>query len=100
MGFMIAHTMASYGQPYREVMSLPMRVFWALNGFIPRLAATNALMDLQIATSAQSDEGARGLAERLSRMAPEPVKRTVKATIFANSQRDEAGVARLRAMMQ
>lgn len=95
---MIALVMSTYGQPYREIMQLPMRVFWAINGFIPRVVASKALMDLQVFASAQSEEGIKDMASRLEAMSVEPIKRTTKAVVYASAQRDEAGIARLRAM--
>lgn len=91
--------MATYGMPYREVMGLPIRVFWSLAGFAPRIAAEKAQMDLQIAVSAQSPEGVKEMAQRLTLIAPDPVKRSTKAIVMANAQKDVDGIARLRALM-
>ena len=96
---MLAMALATYSMGYRELMNLPMRAFWALSGYVPRVQASRARLDLQLLTAAQSPEGAQGMAEHLALAAPEPIKRTQSAIIAANSVRDEAGVARLRAMV-
>ena len=58
---------------YREVMSMPMRAFWIVSGFVDRLMSDEAKLHLEVAASAQSGEAAWQLMERLNTVAPEPV---------------------------
>ncbi|OAD82870.1 hypothetical protein ATN89_17460 [Comamonas thiooxydans] len=96
---MLAQVMATYGHSYQNTMAMPMRAFWKLAGFTQRISAARSFLDLQVFSASQSSESAKTLAERLQEQAPEPVKRSTKAVIMANSQRDHDASARLRAMM-
>lgn len=78
---------------YREVMDLPMGVFWLLHGNIERIQAQLNLRDLAVASSSQSDEAYRKLHERLTLDVGEPVKLDPM-----QEKRDEAGFAALKAL--
>ena len=51
---------------YREVMSMPMRAFWIVSGFVDRLMSDEAKLHLEVAASAQNGEAAGQLMERLN----------------------------------
>jgi hypothetical protein len=91
--------MRVYGTPYREVMALPMKVFWQLSGTVDRLLASEqkALLEL-LTTSQTSAEAAQQLHEALHKASPEPIKLTTHALIAASSVRDEDGFDELRRM--
>lgn len=97
MGYLVARTMRTYGSGYREVMSMPIRAFWVMSGFVDRIFADEAKLTLEVAISAQDGETAGALLERLDRQAPSPVKYTGHA-ILAGAKRDEDATARLAAL--
>lgn len=90
--------MHCYGMNYQEVMAMPIRAFWFVSGCVERLQAGHDRRALVVANHAAGQESAQELMERLAEQSPEPVKLTVEAVIEASSQRDEAGVSRLKAM--
>lgn len=95
MGYLIAQTMRTYAMGYQETMSMPMRAFWIISGFVERVLADEGRLSLEIATSAQSGEGAEALFERLDKQAPNPVKYSGYVLMEANSKRDEGATAEL-----
>lgn len=96
MGYMIAQTMRTYGMGYQETMSMPMRAFWIISGFVDRVLADEGRLTLEISTAAQSSEAAESLFERLDKQAPNPVKYSGAALMMANSKRDERATEKLR----
>ena len=83
---------------YREVMSMPMRAFWIVSGFVDRLMSDEAKLHLEVAASAQSGEAAGQLMERLNTAAPEPVTLSGYALAQRTAARDESGFQTLKAM--
>jgi hypothetical protein len=83
---------------YREVMAMPMKVFWRMQGNIGRIEADEQKQQLMLMLSAQSPEGGVELHEALSKRSPDPVRVTAEAIIASTSVRDEAGFEDLRRM--
>ncbi len=90
--------MRTYGMGYREVMSMPMRAFWIVSGFVDRLMSDEAKLHLEVAASAQNGEAAGQLMERLNTVAPEPVTLSGYALAQRTAVRDESGFQTLKAM--
>ncbi len=90
--------MRAYGMGYREVMSMPMRAFWVVSGFVERLQADEAKMQLEIAATSPDGEAARALMERLNTAAPDPVTLSGYALAQRTAVRDESGFQTLKAM--
>lgn len=90
--------MRVYGMGFREVMSMPIRAFWVVSGFVPRLMADEAKLNLEVVASAQSVESAQALMDKLDKNAPEPVILSGYALAQRSAERDEAGFESLRAM--
>ncbi len=82
---------------YREVMSLPMRVFWQLSGNVPRLLADERRSMLHVnVLAANNPEGASELYEQLGKQAPDPIVYTGAAIVQASAVRDTEGFNELR----
>lgn len=96
MGYLICRAMRAYGMSYQEVMSIPMRAFWTISGFVERISSDEAKLKLEVAASSQTSEAAQALYERLDKQAPAPVKYTGYAIAYQGVERDEAGFARLK----
>lgn len=99
MGYLLCRVLRVYGLPYREMMGLPMRVFWQLSGNVPRLLSEERKESLHLAvTAAHNPEAAAELYERLDKQTPEPVTLTGYGKASINSVRDEEGLNDLRSM--
>lgn len=96
MGYLICRAMRTYGMSYQELMSMPMRSFWTIAGFVDRISADDAKLKLEVAVSSQTSEAAQILYERLNKQAPAPVKHSGYAIAYQGAERDEAGFARLK----
>ena len=81
-----------YGLGYRELLSIPMRVFWELNNSVHRIQADRDLRELTLRVNVRSDEGVKKLDETLKKQLNAPIK--ARPGRFA--QRDEEGFERLR----
>ena len=82
---------------YREVMSLPMRVFWQLSGNVPRLLADERRSVLHMSVlAANNPEAASELFEQLGKQAPDPIIYTSAAIVQASAVRDTEGFNELR----
>ena len=90
--------MRTYGMGYREVMSMPMRAFWIVSGFVDRLMSDEAKLHLEVAASAQNGEAVGQLMERLNTVAPEPVTLSGYVLAQRTAARDELGFQTLKAM--
>jgi hypothetical protein len=90
--------MRCYGMGYREVMSMPIRAFWIVSGFVERLQADEAKLHLEIAASATDGPTAQALMERLNTAAPDPVTLSGYALAQRTAVRDEGGFQTLKAM--
>lgn len=90
--------MATYSMAYRDVMDLPMRVFWHLSGSVERLRKDQARLQLEVLASAQHHESALQMREHLDSVAPDPVTFN-KAAIAINEQLDRDGLEMLRSMI-
>jgi hypothetical protein len=85
--------------PYREVMALPMKVFWQLSGNTSRLLAEERKVSLQLAVlAANNPEAAAELYERLDKQSPDPMVYTGAAMIKASAVRDNEGFNELRSL--
>lgn len=89
--------MRAYGMGYREVMSMPMRAFWVVSGFVERLHADEAKLQLEVVASVH-DGSAQALMERLNTAAPDPVTLSGHGLAQRTAVRDEAGFQTLKAM--
>lgn len=85
--------MRVYGMGYQEIMSMPIRAFWTVSGFVERVMADEAKLHLEVSSVSQDGDASQALMQRLNLQAPEPVKRSVASVVAANSVRDEAGFA-------
>jgi hypothetical protein len=90
--------MRIFRMTYDQVMGLPMKVFWHLQGSIPRLLADEQKELLELFTSAQDPAASTQLHEALAKLSPQPIKLSGHAIVQMTSQRDEAGFNELRAM--
>jgi hypothetical protein len=90
--------MRCYGMGYREVMSMPIRAFWIVSGFVERLQADEAKLNLDVAVSATDPQAAQALMERLNAAAPEPVTLSGHALAQRTAVRDEGGFQTLTPM--
>lgn len=97
MGYLIARSMRTYGMNLHDVMSMPIRAFWTLSGFVERLHADEAKLKLEISSTSQNQEAAKELYEALERQAPHPLVFTGHAMVVS-AKRDEGGIARLAAL--
>lgn len=76
-----------------------MRAFWQLSGFTERLLTAEGIDTLNLLVTGQAGgEAAVEAIERMSKLAPSPVKFSTQFVIEQNSQRDEEGFAALKAM--
>lgn len=98
MGYLICRVMRTYGMSYQAVMSLPIRAFWPISGFVERLHADEAKLVLEVEASAQSGEAASQMMERLNKLAPSPVKWTGQAMLRMGAERDREGLMELAAL--
>ena len=64
---------------YREVMDLPMRVFWELSGQVDRIRADEARINLQVGTALQSPDGAQSMSKWFDKVAPGPFKLSLES---------------------
>jgi len=96
MGYLICRAMRTYGMSYQELMSMPMRAFWTISGFVERIFSDESKLKLEIAASSQTSDAAQTLYDRLDKQAPAPVKYTGYAIAYQGAERDEAGIARLK----
>ena len=92
--------MRAYGMGYREVMSMPMRAFWVVSGFVERLQADEAKLHLEVASASHDSKAARELLERLDTAAPDPVTLSGHGLAQRTAVRDEKGFQTLKAMAQ
>lgn len=92
--------MRAYGMGYREVMSMPIRAFWIVSGFVERLQADEAKLHLEVAASSHDPDVARTLLERLNTAAPEPITLSGHGLAQRTAVRDERGFQRLKAIAQ
>ena len=90
--------MRTYGMGYQEVMSMPVRAFWTVSGFVERVVADESKRTLEIQTASHNGESAATLYERLDKQAPAPVKFTGHAIASFGAERDEDGFAQLKAL--
>lgn len=83
--------------PYREMMALPMKVFWQLSGNTSRLLAEERKASLHLAVlAANNPEGSAELYERLEKQSPDPIVYTSAAIVQASAVRDTEGFNELR----
>lgn len=78
---------------YREVMDLPMRVFWELSGQVDRLRADEGALAFRIACSAQTPDAAESMGKWFDKVAPGPFKLRIDAV---NSEPEQGGIDELR----
>lgn len=90
--------MRAYGMGYREVMSMPMRAFWVVSGFVERLQADEAKLHLEVAANSHDASAAGELMERLNTVAPDPVTLSGHGLAQRTAVRDEQGFQTLKAM--
>lgn len=99
MGYLLCRVLRVYGLPYREMMGLPMRVFWQLSGSVPRLLTEERKESLHLAvTATHNPEAAAELYGRLDKQTPDPVVLTGSGKASVSSVRDEEGLNDLRNM--
>lgn len=79
-----------YGFSYREVMELPIRVFWGLNSQIPRLRCDEALALMPATTAAGMGADVEKVVRQLRAEIGEPVR-----TVIRRAAKSE--IAKLRA---
>jgi len=84
--------------PYREVMGLPLRVFWQLSGYVDRLRADEARLGFEMSLSTGNAEQAAQMREHLDYLAPAPIKTSIEHMIETSSVRDTAGFEELRSL--
>lgn len=96
MAYLVCRVSRFYGMTYRDVMTLPVRMFWVMVDCIDRLRAEEELRVVGVQLGVQSAEGHRQLVERLHRERGEPVTYSPLAPHL--HQRDEEGVKRLKLM--
>ena len=91
--------MRVYGLSYRDLMALPIKVFWNLSGTVERLIAweRKEALELMVAAS-HNPEQAGELYKALDSVSPQPVKLSVKAVVQATAVRDEEGFNALKQM--
>lgn len=91
--------MRIYGLPYREIMAIPVKAFWALNGYVYRLREEENLDQLRVSRLAQiSAEDLEPYIKAMKDAAPDPVVYSGKAVALASAQRDDEGFEQLRTM--
>lgn len=83
---------------YREVMCLPIRVFWLLNSNIGRLLAEKDLRELAIVTHSGSEESTRKIRETLIVEMGEVGSTEGGESDPMNAKRDQNGVDELKAL--
>lgn len=98
MGYLIARAMRTYAMSYQEVMSMPCRAFWTISGYVERLRADEAKLNLEIAASSQASDAAASMFERLEKQAPAPVVYTGYALANVGAELDSDGLNDLRAL--
>lgn len=81
---------------YSEVMRLPIRAFWLMNGSINRILAEKDLRSMSVAVSTQSDEGFRKAQSDLVLELGEVVVGPASSPMDA--KRDEDAGIKLRAL--
>jgi hypothetical protein len=90
--------MRTYGMSYRSLMSMPVKAFWTISGFVERVLMDEQKLVLEVTAASHDGEAAQSLMERLQEQAPHPVKYTGRALAQVGAERDESGFASLRAM--
>lgn len=83
---------------HAEMMALPVRTFWFMNATIDRVNAQKDMRSLSVAVCAEGGERATNHRERLVLEIGTIVTITDNPMSAANTARDEAGFADLRAM--
>ena len=82
---------------YRDVMSLPVKVFWQLSGNIARLLAEERKVSLHTGVLATNDpDAASKLYERLDKQTPDPIVFTGAAIAQSTAVMDVEGFNELR----
>lgn len=91
--------MQYYGQPYSEVMAMPLKTFWLLSNNIDRIEAQKDLRLLSVNVSSGANattESVQKMYESLQAERGEVVKiHPLSKTLV---QRDEQGISELKAM--
>ena len=85
--------MSFYRIGYTDVMALPVRTFWMMNGNIERICAERDLRQLQLMLGTQSQDNLSDVQSRLLEEMGQPIKANVMAV-----KRDEEGVELLKRM--
>jgi hypothetical protein len=98
LGHLIPRVMRVYGMGYREVMALPMRVFWHLQGSIGRLLAEEARDQLEISTTSHNPEQAVELRTQLDAAAPPAIQLTAEALMQRTATADPEAADTLRSL--
>lgn len=83
---------------YREVMDLPMRVFWEFSGNVDRIRAEAGILSLEIGSALKSEEGSTSYRDHLGKIAPMPIKLSGNGVMSLNSQPEEGAADTLRAL--
>jgi len=83
---------------YQDLMSMPVRAFWTVSGFVERVLADEQKLVLEVSAASHDGEAAMRLLEHLNERAPNPVKQSGYAMARAGAKRDESGFASLKAL--
>lgn len=90
--------MATYSMTFREVMDLPMRVFWFISGNVDRLRFEQATLKMEIECALKSEESTKEMHEQLRKLAPSPFTLSGRAQMEISSKADPDAVDTLRAL--